>query len=421
MRNLDQLLDKYAELIVKVGADVQKGQEVRINIAANQYVFAEKLVKAAYEAGAGEVDVKFSHQPLALLHNKYMTVEKLGEVSPIQLAELEFAAEKLPATIHITSNDPDGLKGMDMAKAQEAQVMAYPIIKPFREKMEAKYQWVIAGAASPAWAKKVFPDLPEEEAVEKLWQAIFNSVRLSADNDPIKAWEDHNKSFKANMKWLNDQDFDYLHYRSKQGTDFKAWLNPKVRWMGGGEYLNGGQERFGNEVFFNPNMPTEEIFTTPLKGKAEGKVVSTMPLSYQGQLINNFTMTFEDGKATSWTAEEGEEVLTKMLTMDESAPYLGELALVPNSSPISQSDILFYNTLYDENASCHLAVGAGFPDLYEDFEKYTREELEELGVNDSMIHVDFMIGSGEMDIDGYTRDGNMVPIMRNGEWAFEAE
>jgi aminopeptidase len=419
MENFEKRLDDYAKLIVEVGVNVQKGQPVEIRIAADQYVLAEKLTKAAYEAGASSVRVDFNHQPLSLLHNQYKTVEKLAEVSAEDKARLEYSVENLPAMIAITSADPDGLKGMDMAKQQKASAIRYPIIKPYIDKMESKYQWVIAGAASPAWAKKVFPDLPADEALAALWDAIFKTSRMEAGTDPVKNWEKHNASFKAHMDWLNEQHFDYLHYKSAQGTDFKAWLNPKVKWLGGGENLHGGPERFGHEVFYNPNMPTEEIFTTPMKAKAEGTVYSTKPLSYMGQLIENFSITFKEGKAVEWQAESGAEVLDKMITMDENAAYIGELALVPDSSPISQSGILFYNTLYDENASCHIALGAGFPDLYEDYEKYSREELEKLGVNDSMIHVDFMIGSDELDIDGYTQDGKCVPIFRKGEWAFE--
>lgn len=404
------LLEKYAKLIVQMGINVQEGQGVVISIEADQTELAELLVKECYAAGAKKVRVEFGWQAIDKMNMINQDAETLGTLAEWQKAKLQERVDELPALIYIDSADPDGLKGVDPEKMQKVQQMRYPVIKPYRDKMENKYQWCIAAAASRDWAKKVFPEKSEDEAYEALWEAILTSARVTADSDPVKNWEEHNARFHEHCEKLNDMQFDYLHYRSPQGTDLKVWLSDDIIWAGGDEPL-------GNGVRFNPNIPTEETFTTPIAGKAEGVVYSTKPLSYQGQIIDNFKIRFEDGKAVEWSAEEGEELLGKMLTLDEGAAKLGECALVPHQSPISQSGILFYNTLFDENASCHLAIGAGFTNLVKDYDKYTLEEMYDMGVNKSMTHVDFMIGSAELDIDGYTRDGECVPVFRDGNWA----
>ena len=246
-------------------------------------------------------------------------------------------------------------------------------------------------------------------AVKKLWDAILQTVRVSKDNDTVEAWKAHNASLKARYEKLNACHFESLHYFSENGTDFTCGLIPDAQWMGGGETLLDG-------TFFNPNMPTEEIFTSPMKGKAEGTVVSTMPLSYQGNLIENFSITFKGGRAVSCKAEKNQELLEHMIAMDEGAAQIGELALIPNDSPISNLGILFYNTLFDENASCHIALGLGFPNVIKDYDKYTLDEIHDKGVNDSVIHVDFMVGDATMNIDGITPDGEVIPVFRNGNW-----
>ena len=305
--------------------------------------------------------------------------------------------------IHISSEDPDGLKGVNVEKLQKANGARAKVFKPFREAMDNKYQWTIVAVPSKKWAKKVFPQERVSTAVEKLWDAILKTVRVSEDNDPRGEWDTHN----ARLAALN---LDYLHYQAPNGTDFKCWLIPGAQWHGGGDTLPDG-------TFYNPNMPSEEVFTSPMRGRCEGTLVSSMPLSYQGNLIDHFSVDFENGRAVSCKAEQGQELLEKMIAMDEGAAMLGELALVPVESPIYQTGILFYNTLFDENAACHVALGRGFNEVVPGFEDMSSEELKARGINDSIIHVDFMIGCKDLSITGYTKDGSLVKIFENGSWA----
>ncbi len=403
-------IKKYAKLIVRVGANVQKGQSVVISCSVDQAEFCAMVVDEAYKAGAKYVTVNWSCDSIVKLAYRHESVKTLSTVLKWQEEKLAWQVNELPCMIHIVSDDPDGLKGINPEKMQKVQQARYPIIKPYRDKMESRYQWTIAAVPGEAWAKKVFPDLRKSAAVEALWKLILEAVYVTDDNDPIAVWDKVNADFKEKCEKLNKYHFDHLHYTSSNGTDFKCWLMPKSRWCGGGEYdLNGH--------YFNPNMPTIEVFTTPCKGKAEGKVVSTKPLSYQGQLIENFSITFENGKAVSCKAEKGQELLEKMITMDEGAAMIGELALVPVDSPISNQNVLYYETLFDENASCHIALGRGYRDCVEGYESLTDEEFKEMGVNDSMIHVDFMIGSADMSIVGYTKDGEAVQIFKDGNFA----
>ena len=404
-------LRKYAKLIARTGANIQKGQPVLLYVSVEQHEFAAMVAEECYRAGASRVDMEWSSQPIAKLAYRHQSLKTLSKVPAWKEEKLKLMAEEYPCRIHIVSEDPDGMKGVNLEKVQKAQMAAYPIIKPYREAIESKHQWTIAAVPSPAWAKKVFPELKKNQAVEALWQAILNAVHVTddPDNDPIAAWDEHNENFRKRCQWLNEQKFEYLTYKSESGTDFRADLIPEGRWCGGGEHTKQG-------VFFNPNLPTEEIFTSPMRGKAEGKLVSTKPLSYQGQLIENFWIRFADGRAVEWDAEKGKEQLDRMLSMDEGATMLGELALIPKDSPINRSGILFYETLFDENASCHVALGAGFNDCIEGYLDKTNEECRALGINESMIHVDFMIGTDDMAITGW-KDGKATSIFENGTWA----
>ena len=267
----------------------------------------------------------------------------------------------------------------------------------------------IAAVPGVAWAKKLFPELPKGKAVEKLWEAILFTSRVT--EDPVAAWEAHNKDLHDRCAYLNSLGIAELRYKGENGTDFTVGMIPEAEFKGGGDTSLRG-------VYFNPNIPTEECFISPMRGKAEGVVYATKPLSYQGQLIENFSLRFENGKAVEVHAQRNEELLKKMISMDEGAAYLGECALVPVNSPISESGLLFYETLFDENAACHLALGAGFADTIKGFENKTLEECRKLGINESMIHVDFMIGYEGLDIDAVTHDGKTVPIFRKGRWAF---
>ena len=403
------ILREYAKLLVKVGINVQKGQEVMIYAGLDQPEFVQMVVEEAYKLKAKKVIVEWNYQPLAKVHYRYQTVKTLGSVDEWQKVRQQHFCDVLPARLHLASADPDGLKGINMEKMAKARQMSYPILKPYSDQRDNKEQWCIAAVPGVAWAKKMFPNLSKTQAVEKLWEAILSAARVT--DDPIKAWEEHNANLKARCDYLNSLKIEKLHYYAENGTDLTVGMIAESNWRGGGDTNLQG-------IYFNPNMPTEECFISPKRGEAEGVVHSTLPLSYNGQLIENFWMRFENGKAVEVGAEKGEELLKTMVSMDEGAAYLGECALVPQDSPICQSGLLFYNTLFDENASCHLAMGRGFADTIKDFENKSLAECRELGINDSMIHVDFMIGCDTMNIDATCADGSVVPVFRNGNWAF---
>lgn len=403
------VLKKYAELIAKCGVNVQKGQEVVIEAAIDQPEFVYMVVEACYKLGAKLVTVNWSYQPMSVLHYRYRSLKTLSKVEEWEKARLQHYVDVLPCRIYLTSDDPEGLKRVNIKKMSEARQRQYPIIKGFRDQMENKYQWCIAAVPGAAWAKKLYPELSKKQAIEKLWEAILTASR--AMEDPIKAWEEHNADLQARCDYLNSLGIEKLHYTAGNGTDFTVGMIPEAIFAGGGETSLSG-------IFFNPNIPSEECFISPKRGQAEGIVYASMPLSYQGQLIEKFSIRFKNGKAVEWKAEKNEELLGKMLTMDEGAGYLGECALVPFESPINQTGLLFYNTLFDENAVCHLAVGHGFPDTIRDFQNKSLEECYELGINDSMIHVDFMIGTADLSIMAECRDGKTVALFRNGTWAF---
>lgn len=404
------ILRKYAKLAVRKGVNLKKDQGCAIYAQVEQHEFAEMVAEEAYRAGAKWVQVFWQDQAVRKLDLRHQTVTQLSRVEEWEKVQQQMFVDQLPARIHISSEDPDGLKGVSVPKMQKAQAARSTVLRPYRKAIDNKHQWTIIAVPSKKWAKKVFPGVRASVAEEKLWEATLQTVRVTPDNDPEAAWDQHNATLQEKSGKLNALDLDYLHYTAPNGTDFKCWLIPGAKWEGGGATILDG-------TFYNPNMPTEEVFTSPLKGKCEGTLVSTMPLSYQGNLIDQFSITFENGRAVSCKARQGQELLEKMLHMDEGASMLGELALVPHDSPVSNTGILFYNTLFDENAACHVALGFGFPECVEGFESMTDQELQEKGVNDSIIHVDFMIGSKDLDITGYTRDGKAVQIFKNGNWA----
>lgn len=403
------VLRKYARLIARAGVNVQKKQEVIITCDLDQPKFVELLVDECYKAGAGKVTVKFDYQPLEKLHVRHQTVTTMAKVEEWEKERFRHYINTLPARIYLASEDPDGLKGINQEKISKAQQKRWPIIKPFSDAMENKYQWCIAAVPGAAWAKKLFPDLPKGRAIEKLWEAILFTSRVT--DDPIAAWDAHNKDLHDRCAHLNSLGIAELHYKGDNGTDLTVGMIPQAMFKGGGDTTLGG-------VFFNPNIPTEECFISPMRGKAEGIVYATKPLSYRGQLIENFSIRFENGKAVEVHAEKNQALLEQLISMDEGSAYLGECALVPVNSPISESGLLFYETLFDENAACHLALGMGFADTIDGYENMTLDECRALGINDSMEHEDFMIGYEGLDIDAVTRDGKTVPIFRRGRWAF---
>ena len=403
------VLKKYADLIVRKGINVQKGQDVLVYAGLDQPEFVQMVVEACYKAKARSVTVEWSYQPLQKLHIRHQSLKTMSTVPEHIKAKQQYYCDTLPCRLFIDSEDPDGMKGVNMAKYAKSQQAVWPILKPYFDERDGKQQWCIAAVPGKAWAKKVFPGMRPAAAMEKLWEAILSAARVT--DDPIQAWDDHNADLKARCDYLNSLGIESLHYTADNGTDLTVGMIPEAIFCGGMETSRQG-------ISFNPTMPSEECFISPMKGKAEGIVYSSMPLSYQGQLIENFSIRFENGKAVEAKAEKGEQLLNTMLTMDEGAGYLGECALVPQASPICESGILFYNTLFDENAACHLAVGEGFPDTIRDHHSKSLEECRALGINESMIHVDFMIGCDTMNIDAICADGKVVPIFRNGNWAF---
>lgn len=403
------ILREYAKLIVRCGVNVQKGQEVLVYADLDQPEFVKMVVEEAYKAKAKKVIVNWNYQPLQKIQVRGQSLTTMSTVEEWEKARQQHYVDVLPCRIHLVSEDPDGLKGVNLKKMAQARQKTYPILKPYVDQRRNKEQWCIAAVPGAAWAKKIFPELPKYRAIEKLWQAILSTSRVN--EDPVAAWDAHNKDLKARCDYLNRLGIESLHYTADNGTDFTVGMIPEAQFVGGGETSMQG-------IFYNPNIPTEECFISPMKGKAEGIVYSTKPLSYDGQLIENFSIRFENGKAVEVHAEKNEELLKTMISMDEGAAYLGECALVPQSSPIAQCGHLFYNTLFDENAACHLALGFGFADCIKDYHSKTLKECQDLGVNDSMIHEDFMIGCDSMNIDAHTTDGKIVPIFRNGNWAF---
>ena len=384
------ILRKYARLIARVGVNIQKGQEVIIRCDLDQPRFVELLVDECYKAGARKVKVEFDYQPLEKLHVRHQTVTTMARVEEWEKARLEHYNDVLPCRIYLASEDPDGLRGINQKKVAKAEQKRWPIVKPYWDRMENRYQWCIAAVPGAAWAKKLFPELPRGKAIEKLWEAILFTSRVT--EDPVAAWEAHNRDLGDRCAYLNNLGIAELRYKGDNGTDLTVGMIPQAQFKGGGDRTKD------SGIFFNPNIPTEECFISPMRGKAEGIVYATKPLSYNGELIENFSVRFENGKAVEVRAEKNQALLEQMIAMDEGAAYLGECALVPVDSPISQSGMLFYETLFDENAACHLALGAGFPDTIRGYENKTLEECRAMGINDSMVHVDFMIGTADMSI-----------------------
>lgn len=403
------VLREYARLIVRCGLNVQKGQEVLINAGLDQPEFVQMVVEEAYKAKAKKVVVNWSYQPLQKIQVRGQSVKTLGTVEEWEKARMQHYVDVVPCKLFLDSEDPDGLRGVNTEKMAKARQLSFPVMRTYRDQLQNKQQWCIAAVPGEAWAKKVFPGLSKRQAVGKLWEAILSTSRVT--DDPVAAWEAHNADLQARCDYLNSLGIVSLHYTADNGTDFTVGMIPEAQFCGGGETNLDG-------IFFNPNIPTEECFISPMRGKAEGIVYATKPLSYQGQLIEGFSIRFENGKAVEVHAEKGEEQLKTMISMDEGAAYLGECALVPQASPISESGLLFYNTLFDENAACHLALGFGFADTIRDYKNKSLDECRALGVNESMIHTDFMIGCDSMNIDAVCGDGRTVPVFRGGNWAF---
>jgi aminopeptidase len=408
--NFENNLEKYAELTVSVALNIQPGQTLWINAPLHIPQLVRYISQKAYEAGAKHVQIEWQDEVCTQIKYKHAPDEAFNEYPSWRAHALNELADRNGAYLLIESSDPELLKDVDAKRISAFSKAAGAVLEKWRESMSAyKMTWSIIAAPSSAWAKKVFPQLEEEAAINALWDAIFQATRVDQEN-PVHTWHEHNATLRSKREQLNEKQYKKIHYRA-QGTELTVELPDNHVWRGGSATNGPG----GFE--FNPNIPTEEVFISPNKNGTQGTVRSTKPLSYQGSLINNFTITFENGRVVDYHAEEGYDSLKEMIEMDEGAHYLGEIALVPHFSPISNSNIIFFNTLFDENASNHLALGRSFPTCVQGGTSMSKEELAQIGLNDSLIHVDFMIGSAEMDIDGERADGSIEPIFRNGNWA----
>ena len=404
------MMRSYARLIARKGGNVQKGQDVIIRAALDQPEFIRMLVEECYACGARLVRVEWNDPAVDKVTKKRASLKTLSQTAEWEIAKYAHEVKTLPVMIWIDSEDPDAMKGVNQEKMSRVGQERFKVYKPYREAKENKYQWCIAAAPGAAWAKKVFPEEKKSRAIERLWEAILYTARADGE-DPVAAWDAHNKDLSARCEYLNGLGIDSLTIRSANGTDLTVGMIEDALFMGGAEAAQG------SGIVFNPNIPSEEVFISPMKGKAEGIVYSSKPLSWRGELIDRFWMRFEGGRVVEAHAEVGDALLQEMIAMDEGAPFLGEVALVPYDSPISNSGIVFWNTLFDENAACHLALGHGFTNVLRDYDKYTPEECYAKGINDSMIHVDFMIGTADLSITAHTRDGKTVAIFENGNWA----
>ena len=405
-----EVLKNYAKLIVEIGANVQENQDVIINANVEDSYFVKYLVEEAYKSKAREVRVEWNFDELTKLNYKYESIEALTTFPKWKLEKLSYQVETLPAVIYIDSSDPDALSSVDQEKITAVRRKNGPIIMKYREKMDNKYQWCIAGIPGEAWAKKVFPTETKEKAIELLWDAILDVTR--AKGDGVKNWKEHNKNLLEKSTKLNDLHIKKLYYKSSNGTDFSIEIPECMKFEAGGEYTLGG-------VYYNPNMPTEECFTSPNKYSANGVVYATKPLSVMGSVVSDFGFRFENGKVVEVLSDKVEEknLLEKLISLDEGASRLGEVALVPFDSPINKTGLLFYSTLYDENACCHLALGRAFNECIKDYNELTEEEIKKVDLNTSIIHVDFMIGTSDLSITAELYDGTTAEIFKNGTWA----
>jgi len=404
------LINKLAKLAVKVGANVQKNQMVVIRTTTESKDLAREIAEEAYLAGAKQVYVQWSDDFVSKSSLMHMEIENLEIVPQWLIDQQKDFVNQQACFISITSPIPGLNREVDPMKAQRQGIAITKAVEFFREHlMGNRAQWTIVAAPNPIWAKQVFPKLNEEEAVEALWNAIFDACRVELDNDPVSAWDKHNEILLAHNKVLNQFNFKHLHFKNSLGTDLIVELVPNHVWAGGGEKTTKG-------VYFNPNIPTEETFTMPYKWGTRGRVVATKPLNYQGKLIEDFWLEFKDGKVVDFDAKKEKNALQNILDTDTGSRYIGEIALISHDSPISNTNILFLNTLFDENASCHMALGRAYPMNVKDGINTPVEELEKIGYNNSMVHSDFMFGSEDMEITGVTQDGKEVVVFSKGNF-----
>lgn len=406
---VEDYIEKYVELILKVGLKIKDGDKLVVRCPIEARDFAVECTRKAYELGAGEVVVDYRDQLISRLKYENESLDVLTDIPKHKVDKENYYMEKKAKYLSVTGSDPDAFKGVDAEKLFKSNLANSKALRDFSAKMMANYvSWIVVGASIPSWATKVFPDLEDGEAVRRLWFEIFNSVRLF-EEDPIKALENHVDNLNRYSKFLNDAKFEKLIYKSQNGTDLEVGLPKGYIFAGAGDVNSDGEE-------FIANMPSEEVFSAPRLDGVNGKVYSTLPLNYNGNLIEDFYLVFKDGEVVDYDAKAGKEYLKNILDTDEGAKRLGEVALVSYNTPISMRKVLFYNTLYDENASCHFALGKSYPTCLEGGEKLSIEELKKRGMNDSLTHVDFMVGDETTEIIGVKENGEEVQIFKEGNF-----
>ena len=406
---MKKVLTEYADLAIKKGINLQKGQKLFISSPMHAIELVRIITKTAFENGASDVVHSWLDDELTLLKYENVTTEDMSVFPEWKTKQMDDLAQEGAAFLHVISPDPELFKDIDPAKIAAANKANSLGLKEFREKtMKPDNQWSIIAVPNKVWAEKVYPNVPSEKAMELLWESILKCSRVG-DDKAVENWNKHNAKLAEKTVILNNKKFAKLHYKSTK-TDLIVEMSPKQVWKGGTTNTTKG-------LPFNPNIPTEEVFSLPKRNGIDGILASTMPLNYGGNIIDNFTLTFKEGRVVDFTAEKGYQILENLLNTDEGARYLGEIALVPVDSPISNLSTTFYNTLFDENASCHFAFGVAYKGCIEGGESMTEEELAESGVNTSLVHVDFMVGSSDLNIDGIDDEGNRTPIFIDGNWA----
>lgn len=405
------LLQKYAKLAVKVGINIQKGQILVVNSPVACYELTREIARSAYEEGASYVMVRWSDDVITKDYYTFAPMDVITEVPEYVISQSHYIVDKGAALLSITAPTPGLMKDVDGSKLLASAKASNEKLSFMRKHTMANgTQWLVLAAPTVAWAEKVFPGLKGEEATDKLWAAILSACRVTENNDPIQEWNDHMDRLAKHNKMLNEYDFECLRFKNGVGTDLEVKLVEGHIWGGGGEDSQKG-------VYFAPNIPTEETFTMPHSHGVNGKVVATMPLNYQGKLIEDFYLVFKDGAVVEYGAKKEEDALKSLIELDEGSKRLGEVALISHDSPISNMNILFYNTLFDENASCHLALGNAYSMNIVGGTEAKEEDLIPLGYNKSLVHVDFMIGTSDLSIIGVTQEGKEVEVFVNGDFA----
>lgn len=408
---MDRKLELYAELIVKQGVNLAKGETLAIAADVSSADLAEAVAERAYKEGAKKVVMFWSNSNIAKMSYLYQNIEDLAKIPDWTVASRDYILEEKAAYLNILSERPDHLKGVDPEKIKSATIALNKALYRFRDSTGSnRTRWCLAAYPNIEWAEKVFPKLKGQQALDKLWDHIHKTLRLDTP-DALKAWKTHENNLQKRSKILNDAKIKTLHFKNSLGTDFTVGMPKEYHFTGAVEKSAEGRE-------FTANLPTEEVFATPDRRIASGRLVASLPLVRRGAIIKGFFLDFKDGRVVDFGAKEGYETLKGIIETDEGSHYLGEVALVGYNSPIQNLNTLFYNTLFDENASCHFAVGRGFSACINNGNSYTKEQLKEMGVNDSLEHVDFMIGTKDLSVTATKEDGTEMVIFKNGDWVF---